>query len=177
MLDMHLAYLMLGLPHGPPYTLDQAYPFVRDATVVFGFPDILCEPQDGFVRLLDRQRETDADVVLGVFQAEDASGVDVCDLDEHGWVREVLPKPRPTQLRDAWLTAVWTPVFTEFMHDHLAAVQRESREPERELSVGHVLQAGVQAGLRVSSVRFADGVFIDIGTPDDLVRAVQMYAR
>ena len=51
-LNMHLAYLMLGVPFGVPFTLDQAYPFVRYATVAFGFPDILFEPEDGFVQIV-----------------------------------------------------------------------------------------------------------------------------
>ena len=46
MLDMHLAYLMMYLPFGVPYTLDQAYPFVQDAMVTFGFPDIIFQPDD-----------------------------------------------------------------------------------------------------------------------------------
>ena len=54
---------------GVPFTLDQAYPFVRDATVAFGFPDIIFDGQDGFVKLLDRQLQTGADVVLGLFPA------------------------------------------------------------------------------------------------------------
>ena len=37
-LKLHLAYLMMGVPFGVPFTLDQAYPFVRNATVAFGFP-------------------------------------------------------------------------------------------------------------------------------------------
>src|SRR5262245_55704587 len=44
MLDMHLAYLLMGRPFGPPYTLDQAYPFLQNALVAFGFPDILFTP-------------------------------------------------------------------------------------------------------------------------------------
>jgi len=39
--DMHLAYLMLGVPFGVPYTVDQAYPFVKENLVAFGFPDVL----------------------------------------------------------------------------------------------------------------------------------------
>jgi glucose-1-phosphate thymidylyltransferase len=62
---MHLAYLMLGVPFGVPFTLDQAYPFVRHATVAFGFPDILFEPEDGFVRLLARRFETRS-AILGL---------------------------------------------------------------------------------------------------------------
>jgi glucose-1-phosphate thymidylyltransferase len=55
MLNMHLAYLMMRLPFGAPYTLDQAYPFVQDALVAFGFPDIIFQPDDAFVQLLARQ--------------------------------------------------------------------------------------------------------------------------
>ena len=49
-LGMHLAYLILGVPFGVPFTLDQAYPFVRNATVAFGFPDMLFDPEDGFIK-------------------------------------------------------------------------------------------------------------------------------
>src|SRR5262245_38282108 len=72
MLDMQLGYLMLGLPHGVPFTLDQAYPFVRHATVAFGFPDILFDSDDGFVRLLERQSASGSDITLGLFSATHA---------------------------------------------------------------------------------------------------------
>ena len=54
MLDMHLAYLTVHVPYGPPYTLDQAYPFVKDAVIAFGFPDILFQPEDAYQHLLKR---------------------------------------------------------------------------------------------------------------------------
>ena len=60
LLDMHLAYLMMRWPYGPPFTVDQAYAFVRHAIVAFGFPDILFEPRDAFVHLLERQAATGA---------------------------------------------------------------------------------------------------------------------
>ena len=68
--DMHLAYLMLGLPYGVPYTLDQAYPFVRDEIIAFGFPDILFRPDSAFSRLLSHQDSGQADVTLGLFPHE-----------------------------------------------------------------------------------------------------------
>jgi dTDP-glucose pyrophosphorylase len=41
MAGLHLAYLMMGLPHGTPYSVDQAYPFLQHAMVTFGFPDMI----------------------------------------------------------------------------------------------------------------------------------------
>src|SRR5215217_5198023 len=63
-LNLAIAYLIMNLPHGVPYTVDQAYAFVRDATVLFGFPDILIEPGDAYPRLLEHLHTTQADVVL-----------------------------------------------------------------------------------------------------------------
>ena len=86
--DMHLGYLMLGLPYGVPYTLDQAYPFVRDAIIAFGFPDILFQPDDAFVQLVAKQDASNADIMLGLFPADSPQKVDMVDLDEKGRVRE-----------------------------------------------------------------------------------------
>ncbi len=60
MLNMHFTYLMVGLPYGTPFTLDQAYPFVQNTLVAFSFPDIIFDADDAFVRLLERQAETRA---------------------------------------------------------------------------------------------------------------------
>jgi glucose-1-phosphate thymidylyltransferase len=181
MLDMHLAYLMMRLPFGAPYTIDQAYPFLQDALVVFGFPDIIFHPDDAFMQLLARQTTTDADIVLGLFPAHQPQKVDMVDLDDDGRIRLIVIKPPHTHLRYTWIIAVWTPVFTRFMHEHLAAIQSVSGQgdagnsaPEqRELFVGDVIQAAIHDNLRVEAVLFPDDTYLDIGTPDDLVKAVR----
>jgi glucose-1-phosphate thymidylyltransferase len=47
-IGIQLAYLIMTHPFGVPYTLDQAYPFVKTSKVFFGFPDILFEPENAF---------------------------------------------------------------------------------------------------------------------------------
>ncbi len=37
MLNMNFAYLIMGLPFGVPYTIDQAYPFVKECDNSFWF--------------------------------------------------------------------------------------------------------------------------------------------
>ncbi len=60
-------------------------------------------------------------------------------------------------------------MFSLFMHNYLAQV---NVKPNKELFVGDVILAAIRQGLCVESVSFAQGRYIDIGTPDDLVRAV-----
>jgi glucose-1-phosphate thymidylyltransferase len=176
---VHLAYLMVHLPYGTPYSLDQAYPFVRHARVLLGFPDVLFQPTDAFIRLLERQSTTGADVVLGLFPASQPHKMDLVDVDAAGRVRSILVKPSRSTLRHAWILAAWGPAFTEFLH---AAVRQHSELPQErraatDLYVGDVLGAAIQQGFSVDSVLFPDGYCIDIGTPEDLARVAPFETR
>jgi glucose-1-phosphate thymidylyltransferase len=177
--EMNLGYLMMRLPFGPPYTLDQAYSFVRHSIVAFGFPDILFDGDDAFVKLLDRQAATGAEVVLGLFPVEHPQTMDMIEVDSNGKVLSIAIKPPVTNLNYGWIIAVWTPVFTQFLHEYLLSLQPQAQcalerdtEYRSELSVGHVLQASLRAGLRIQGVQFPQGSYLDIGTPDGLTKAV-----
>lgn len=179
--DMHLAYLMMEQPFGVPFTLNRAYPFVNRARIAFGFPDILFSPKDAFARLLARQGESRADLVLGLFEAHQAHRMDMVHLDAEGQVREIQIKPQRTDLKYTWIIAVWSPSFTHFMHEYVEDWLRSSdrgesgREPSQqpEVFVGHVIQAALHKRMKVDTVLFEEGDYLDIGTPEDLLKAVQ----
>ncbi len=173
MLDMHLAYLMMNLPYGPPYTLDQAYPFVQDALVLFGFPDIVFQPQDAFVQLQQRQAETAADIVLGLFPTRQPQTADMVELDAQGRACRIIIKPAQTSLRYTWIIAIWTQVFSQFMHEYLLDQQVETGNARQELHVGHVIQAAIEQQLYVETLTFSEGTYLDIGTPASLLQAIQ----
>ncbi len=170
-LDMQLAYLMMNLPYGAPYTLDQAYPFVQKALIAVGFPDIIFQPTDAFARLGQCQKETDADLVLGLFPVDQPHKMDMVDLDENGRVQQIVIKPKQTTLAYTWFIAVWTPKFTHFMHNFLQKHLTDANLA-KELYLGDVIQAALDAAFYVESVLFQDGRYIDIGTPEDLMKAV-----
>lgn len=181
MLNMDLGYLMMGLPFGVPYTLDQAYPFVQGSLVALGFPDILFQPEDAYAKILARQAATQAAVVLGLFPTDQAHKAGMVDFDANGKVHLVIEKPLQTKLRYMWGIAVWAPAFTHFLHQHLAAIKRQmsgnqdklTLQPE--LPIGDVIQAAIDQGLQVEAEVFPEGSYLDIGTPDDLVRATRSF--
>jgi len=143
--------------------------------VAFGFPDILFQPDDAFTQLLTYQKDSQPDILLGLFPADQPEKVDMVDLDDDGRVRQIAIKPRRTQLRYTWAIAVWTPLFAQFLHDYVAA-RKTSPATQPEVSAGHVVQAAIEAGLRVEAVPVSDEPFVDIGTPEDLSRAVRRFA-
>jgi glucose-1-phosphate thymidylyltransferase len=171
-IGMHLGYLMMHRPYGPAYTLDQAYPFIAGRRVALGFPDILCGPGDAFTKMLDRLSATRSEVVLSLYRAHDPPVSDMIATDRTGRVLDLLIKPAETTLQLGWIFAVWTPVFTEFLHHYLTEPRTAAERPgsglPNELSVGHVLQAAIRAGLRTDSVLFDRHDYLDIGTPEAL---------
>ncbi|WP_017299757.1 nucleotidyltransferase family protein [Nodosilinea nodulosa] len=183
---LHLAYLTVHVPFGVPFSLDQAYPFLRGATVVLGFPDILFEPQHAYRVLLDRLHGGTADVVLGLFPTDQPEKAGVVDFDEDGLVRGIYEKSELTHLPYMWAIAVWRPSFTEFLHrfvgDRTEALiggqipqQMTTLPPYRETPIGDVIQAALEAGLRVEAHPFADGSYLDIGVPENLAKAIEQH--
>jgi glucose-1-phosphate thymidylyltransferase len=170
---LSLGYLVRRLPFGVPFTLDEAFPFVGNRLVAFGFPDILFEPADAFVRLLWRQVETHADVVLGVFPVENPEKWDAVVFDQQGGIERVVPKPHDEVTGYTWILAVWTPAFSSFMHDFVAETTPgvTGEVPKPDVSLGVVVQQALEKGLTLDSVVFEGGHCLDIGTPDDLARA------
>jgi len=177
MLGIDLAYVVIEGSSGPPDTIDRANSFIKDKIVAFGFPDILFRPADVFAKLLARLDRSGGDVVLGLFPAHDTKAMDMIDIDARYRVRAIQLKPSKTQLKYAWLCAVWTPKFTEFLHQFLYRVTRQRDpglignrriDPQGDIPVGAVLRAAVQAKLKVEGVTFPTGRYIDIGTPQAL---------
>jgi glucose-1-phosphate thymidylyltransferase len=171
--DVALAYLSIPGSRSVPETLDRAFPFVADSIVALGFPDVIFEPVDAYARLIERQAATGADLVLGLFPTERCRTTDMVELAPDGRVTRVEVRPEVTALRHNWLIAVWSPVFTRFLHD---AVQN-APQAEGELQIGAVVQAAVEAGLRVEGVEIPGGSYRDVGTPAELAAAIREHAR
>lgn len=180
MLGIDLAYVVIEGSSGPPDTIDRANSFIKDKIVAFGFPDILFWPTDVFAKLLARLDCSEGDVVLGLFPAHDTKAMDMIDIDAHLRVRAIQLKPKKTRLKYAWLCAVWTPVFTEFMHQFLRRFRKgeigglmgnRRIDPQGDIPFGAVLRAAVQSKLKVEGVAFPTGRYLDIGTPQALSSA------
>lgn len=185
---MRLAYLTVDVPFGVPFTLDQAYPFVRDATVAVGFPDVLFWPETAFRLLLERLHAGAADIVLGLFPTDEPERVGVVDLSGNGRVCGVYEKSGRTDLPYMWAMAVWRPSFTEFLHDFVETQRRAILEASRdqahgsefaiatkELPIGDVVHASIGSGLTVQAEIFPEGHYIDVGTPESLREALALH--
>lgn len=163
---IELAYLVLQPTASAVETLDAANPWVGEATIALGFPDIVFQPDDAFLRLLRAQRNRSADVVLGLFPNRQPERSDMVETAEDGSVERILIKQPDHGLPYAWSIAVWTPTFTTYLH-RFRADHRHAPTP-RELYVGDVVQAAIDDGLYVAAEIFEQGASADLGTPEAL---------
>jgi len=184
-LGLDLAYCVMESSPGPVFTLDQAWPFVAQATVAFGFPDIIFNTQDAFRQLLDRRRATGADVVLGLFTIDPRVRDDRVIVDSRGRVTDFLLGRAGRRYPITWNIAVWGPAFTRFMHEHVAGLRRQASRARRggpaaqppEMTVGQLIEAAFRAGLSMDGVLFADDSWTDIGTPEGMRVALQKFGK
>jgi glucose-1-phosphate thymidylyltransferase len=167
---MHFAYLMMRIPFGVPYTLDQAYPFIKDKNVVLGFPDIIYECNKDFQILLKKINSRNCDIVLGLFFSDMPEKADLVAFDNKRRVKKIVKKNQTTHLRYTWGIAAWTPVFTNYLHNKLREIDI-SAFIEKELFISDIVNFAVQDGLQVEAIQVSDKPFIDIGTPEGLARS------
>jgi glucose-1-phosphate thymidylyltransferase len=126
-----------------------------DDIVLFGFPDTIWEPVDGFVSLR-RAVEGGAEITLGVFAGCEPERSDVVVLDETGTrVKSVHVKDAspPTRLIWGCLAA------------RVGALDGVADRAEP----GHLLDGLARTG-RVAAVDFGTE-FVDVGTPEALAAA------
>lgn len=175
-MGLHFAYLMMRWPYGVPFTIDQAYPFVKDRIVLVGFPDLLFRPMEAFRTMREKLVATSANVVLGCMPAEDPTKADVVERKSDGTVQAIHVKPDQTSLREAWMLAAWGPTFSDWLHDRIEHIvadpDRRERVDAEERHLGHLIQEALADGLSVQSVSFPEGRFLDIGTPESLEKAM-----
>jgi glucose-1-phosphate thymidylyltransferase len=124
-----------------------------ESRVVFGFPDTLWQPRDGFARLLAALRPG-WDVVLGIFRADAPSRSDVVTLAGDR-VTTIQIKPEQPSSDLVWGCAASRAGVLRALQGHA--------EP------GRYFDQLARRG-RVLGVRLSDP-FVDIGTPESLERA------
>lgn len=178
-----VSYLGLSASPGTPFSLDHAYPWIREDVCALGFPDILLPVRAPFLPLLEAYGDTGADVVLGLFAADDPTAVDVVEIASDGRLVSLIAKPEtaPGSCR-TWSVAVWGPRFSGFMHDALAAAWHSvearaallAKSRHSEIFVGDVFNLAASEGLDIRGVELSDQPSLDVGSVDSFSRAVQL---
>lgn len=172
-----LAYLVNTGTAGAPESIDQVHPFIGNHLTALGFPDIVYRDDHSFSKILQHQEYSGAAVVLGLFPASQPDQCDMVDFDHTGRVTAIAIKPKATPLRHTWGIAVWTSQFSDFLHQFLLDRSPSGPANAAELQIGAVIHAAIQSGYRVDAIAVSDEPYIDIGRPENYLKAVQQLGE
>ena len=169
----HIRFDILTTPgtSGVAETVSLGLQDIGDRRIAFGFPDILFDPHDAFITMMQQLNNSNADVILGLFPTNSPTKMDMVDVDHSGRVLRIDIKPSNTDLALTWILAVWNPSFSTYLCDQVRKSSTSLTEHSGEAHLGCIFQLAIADGLHVNSVSFAEGRSLDIGTPDDLERA------
>ena len=144
---------------GLAHALNSAYHLIRNKTVFFGMADTIMQPVDVFARAYAASDPED-DVILGLFTTERPEKFGMVRMDQSQRVLEIVDKPSKTDLTEMWGCIIWRPRFTEFLHDCIN---------EGISDFAKIMNNAVLDGLRFRGVHMVDGVYIDLGTYEEIM--------
>ena len=148
---------------GLAHALNSAYYLVRNKVVCFGMADTIIAPTDAFCIAMER---SSASLILGLFDTDRPEKFGMVDLDSQGYVREIVDKPRTTDLKFMWGFIIWKPVFTEYLHD---CVQREVYDFAR------IMNQAIKDGIETQGVIIDNGGYTDLGTYEEIMELERTF--
>ena len=166
-----ISYLFQESPSGMPSAINLAKDWAGDATILFGMPDTIIEPHDVFKHLLQQHNEKANDVTLGLFPTSLPSKFGMVEINKDGNVTETIDKPAETSLKYMWGCACWEPSFTELINSFL----NQNKNSKKAIVLGDIFNTAINQKLKVGSVAFDDGKYIDIGTSEELDLALKKF--
>ena len=130
-----------------------------DDIVLFGFPDTIWEPVDGFVTLLEALGSYE--IALGLFVGREPQRSDIVEFAESGVVTSVTVKPRKPRTKWVWGCAVARRRALDHLKD----------DPEPGVVFDSMSRRGEVVGVPLSET------FVDIGTPGALAAYLRATRR
>jgi glucose-1-phosphate thymidylyltransferase len=145
---------------GLAHALDSAYHLVQGKTVFFGMADTIMRPNQVFKYAKDHMAPDD-DVVLVLFDTERPEKFGMVRTVEDGRVIEINDKPKQTDLTHMWGCILWRPRFTEYLHTAVSM--------KKISDFALIMNQAIQEGFKFRGVHIENGVYIDLGTYDEIM--------
>ena len=145
---------------GLAHALDSAYHLTHGKTVFFGMADTIMRPNNVFKFAYQQARPED-DVILVTFDTERPEKFGMVRSDADGKVAEIVDKPKQTDLTRMWGCIIWRPRFTEYLHKSVTV--------ENISDFALIMNCAIQEGFQFRSVHIEGGIYIDLGTYDEIM--------
>lgn len=164
---VHISYIVQH-PISMAHSIDLAYEWVKSSTVVMGMPDTIVSPGNSAKQLIEHHTRSGADLSLGLFPTDKPYKFGMVKTDKESNIIYHEDKPNHTDATHMWGLAVWSPSFTQTLHEYI----QQTPSSEREMALGDVFDVMRDQGKLCKAHPITDGKYYDIGTYDDYKRAI-----
>jgi glucose-1-phosphate thymidylyltransferase len=151
---------------GLAHALDSAYHLVKGKTVFFGMADTIMQPTDVFRRAY-AAASPDDDVILALFDTEHPEKFGMVEKDQNDRVLKIVDKPTHTSLTQMWGCIIWRPRFTEYLHE--CVCQKGISD------FADIMNSAIAGGLKFRGFHVDNGVYIDLGTYEEIMEFDRRY--
>ena len=168
---VNMAYLIQDLSkniYAMPVALDIAYPYVKDKDILFGMPDTIVRPDNSFDELYKYYIKEDLDLALGVFPTTNTKELAPVTMGENGMILDIKDKPKKSNILNTWNIAVWSPRFTQHLHEMVEEYIKDERYRDGELLMSKVFLEAAKKGLKSKGFIFNSGMCYDIASTNKL---------
>lgn len=174
--NRNFSYHIADYSYGVPFSINQAFPFLKKKVVALGFPDILIKPEKIYKELSEKLfDDKETSVVLGLFPSPDPLKWDMVKLDDKKNIQNIFIKAeKGKHLKYAWVVAMWKPLFTEFLNNYINELLSNNSPEEllvSECQLSDIYLSAISKGIKIDTVIFEEGKCMDIGTPERLIKA------
>ncbi|MCB0805039.1 MAG: hypothetical protein KDC05_04520 [Bacteroidales bacterium] len=157
------AYHVTENLQGPPFSIDAAYPFIKNKNIVVGFPDIVISSKQAISKLKASFIREKPDVLLGLFPQNAFTKWDMVDIDKNNQIKKIVIKSESAaNLRYAWFSAIWNFKFSQFLHDYLKVTDQAKLNEEPQL--GKIFMKAADQGFKIQGFPMDDVQCLDTGT-------------
>jgi glucose-1-phosphate thymidylyltransferase len=151
---------------GLAHALDSAYHLTKGKTVYFGMADTIMQPIDVFARA-HSTAYPETDVILILFNTGRPEKFGMVRLGHNDQVLEIVDKPQHTDLKEMWGCIIWRSRFTEFLHD---CVRQQGIS-----DFAQIMNNAISHGLRFQGVHMDEGLYVDLGTYEEIMELDRRY--
>lgn len=153
---IQIAYVEQCQPLGLSDAVYAAHAWTRAAHTCLLLPDTVVRPVTAVASILKIVADEHCDLALGVFPTDHPEQLGPVKFTGDGRIEVVLEKPANSALRNTWGIAIWSPAFSDLVHERLGSGQQ--------CGLHDLFNSAVAVGLRTRAVWFADGSYLDVGT-------------
>jgi len=145
---------------GLAHALDSAYHLAKEKYVFFSMPDTIMVPNNVFSVAKESTPEN-TDVQLILFPTNSPEKYGMVSLDNGNKVLKIIDKPQKTNLNYMWGAIIWSPRFTEFLHNEVIH--------KNQGDFAEIINSAILSHLNLNCHIIENGRYFDIGTPDEVI--------